>query len=88
MSTPSENRIAVLNQTRIVWELRCENLGLKLGTQKRMGQCEAYIQGVIAVMTSIHLMSHDEAQRVAFLVACGRAEEWLAAHRGVEVAAK
>lgn len=81
MPTNAETRAAALYQVRLAWENRASTLGLKKGTKGRGVQLEAYLQGALAALTCLRVMSHDEAARVAFLVMVGRAEEWIAAHQ-------
>ena len=82
--TNAQTRAAALYQVRLAWEQRASTLGLKKGMKARAVQLEAYLQGAIAALTCLRVMSHDEAARVAFLVMVGRAEEWIASHQAPE----
>lgn len=65
----------MLYQAALAWEARCKALGLRKGTKGRTAQLVAFLQGILAVLTSGHYMTDDEAQRAAFLVSVGRGEE-------------
>ena len=73
-----ENRGIILRAAAQTWERRAAEFALKPGTKGRAAQLEAFLQGVLAVATAGRLMTHDEAQHVAFMVAIGRAEEAVA----------
>jgi len=64
-------------QVCAAWEQRVAEFGLKSGTQAYKRQQEAYLQGVIAALTAVNLMSHDRANQIAFMVYVGRADQVL-----------
>lgn len=74
-ATLNQRRDRMLAEAAIAWARRVTGLELRKGTAKRAAQVEAFLQGVLAVMTSGNYMSIEEANRIGFLVAVGRAEE-------------
>jgi hypothetical protein len=60
-----------------VWFRRCSEMDLRPGTKKRSMQLEAYLQGVLASLTTVNAMSHHECDQIFFLVYVGRGEETL-----------
>ena len=64
---------------------RARDLGLKLHSKTYARDAEAYMQGVLAALTAVGVMSHDRAQQIAFLTAVGRLPEYMAGQAlGVE----
>ena len=63
-----------------VWAQRVASFKLKPGTQGYKRQQEAYLQGVLAALTTANLMTHDRAHMIAFMVFVGRADEVLKWH--------
>lgn len=63
---------------KAAWHARCKSLAIRPGTQGRQRQLEAFLQGALAALTSTGHMTHERANMIAFLVAVGRGEEFLA----------
>lgn len=75
-----------LPAVRASWAARCSNLNLRPGTKGRERELAAFLQGALAVATATGAMTMERASMIAFLVAVGRGEEFLA-ERQPEVSA-
>jgi hypothetical protein len=61
-------------EVRRVWAMRAKELGLKPKSKGYKDQLEAYLQGVVALATTLNVMSHERAQMISFFVCVGRAD--------------
>ncbi len=60
-----------------VWRMRCDSLGLNLGTQARMRQLEAFLQAYLGLAQYTGIMSPTRCDQIQLLVMTGRGEDYL-----------
>jgi hypothetical protein len=66
-----------MDGVRDSWQLRCQELGLKPRSKAREKELCSYMQGVLSTALSAGLMTQERASRIAFLVLCGRGDDFL-----------